>query len=47
MVDFGMRKDDEFYNKMKNSTAVSTKTALTNGDSDGVGGEDFKWWWWW
>lgn len=28
MLDFGMRNDDEFYNKMKSSTAVSTKTAL-------------------
>lgn len=28
MVDFGMRNDDEFYNKMESSTAVSTKTAF-------------------
>lgn len=29
MVDFGMRNDDEFYNKMRSSTAVSTETAST------------------
>lgn len=37
MVDFGMRNTDEFYNKMKSSTAMSTKTTLrTTIAMDGV-----------
>lgn len=53
MVDFGMRNDDEFYNKMESSTAVSTKTAFAIA-MDGIceGGavwwsEWGRWWWWW
>lgn len=44
MVDFGMQNDDEFYYKMKSSTAAPTKTAFTiamDGIREGVGGVEW------